>query len=113
MKEMSIPEFMMRGTQAPVQAGVDLAGGTDATVNVASLYPENLLIEEEDIIQPELNKAEKDKYINMIKGMSQAELELVVDTIPVKMCLNRIIKELNKYDQFAGTVRGAFDILGK
>lgn len=109
-REMDIPNFMMRGTQA--QAGVDLAGGGDTTVDVESLYPKNLLIEEENIIQPELSKAEKDKYINMIKGMSQEELELVVDTIPVKMCLNRIIKELNKYDQFAGTVRNAFDILG-
>lgn len=43
-----------------------------------------------------MNTAEKDELIARVHGMSQEELRIVVENIPVELCLERIQSELDK-----------------
>lgn len=43
-----------------------------------------------------MNAAEKKELENRIKGMSEEELRVVLDNIPVDLCLDRVATELDR-----------------
>lgn len=55
----------------------------------------------------EMTRIEKEEFVNRIKGMSQEELELVVDIIPVDLCVARVNKELERLRTFENSVKWA------
>ena len=54
-----------------------------------------------------MTRMEKEEFIDRIKGMSQEELELVVEIIPVDMCMARVNKELDRLKAFENSVKSA------
>lgn len=54
-----------------------------------------------------MTRMEKEEFIERIKGMSQEELELVVEIIPVDMCIARVNKELDRLKAFENSVKSA------
>ena len=54
-----------------------------------------------------MTRMEKEEFIDRIKGMSQEELELVVEIIPVDMCMDRVNKELDRLKAFENSVKSA------
>lgn len=60
----------------------------------------------------ELTKAEVNELTERFKGMSQAEMELFIDIVPVDLCLNRIKKELNKAKEFEESIKGVMAKIG-
>ena len=50
---------------------------------------------------------------NRVKGMSDDELEVIVDTIPVNLCLERIRRELNKASEFDRQIKDIMNKYGK
>ena len=54
-----------------------------------------------------MTRMEKEEFIERIKGMSQEELELVVEIIPVDMCMDRVNKELDRLKAFENSVKSA------
>ena len=56
-----------------------------------------------------MTKLERDELVSRIKGMSKEELEIVVDCLPVEMCLNRIAKEIDKAQTFEKRVTEAIN----
>ena len=54
-----------------------------------------------------MTRMEKEEFIERIKGMSQEELELVVELIPVDMCMARVNKELDRLKAFENSVKSA------
>lgn len=58
-------------------------------------------------IQPPMTKMEINELISVTKGLDKAEIEIVLDHIPVEMCFNRIAKELKKNKAFIDSIRGA------
>ena len=54
-----------------------------------------------------MTRMEKEEFIDRIKGMSQEELELVVEIIPVDMCMARVNKELDRLKTFENSVKSA------
>lgn len=55
----------------------------------------------------EMTRIEKEEFVNRIKGMSQEELELVVEIIPVDLCVARVNKELERLRTFENSVKWA------
>lgn len=55
----------------------------------------------------EMTRIEKEEFVNRIKGMSQEELELVVEIIPVDLCVTRVNKELERLRTFENSVKWA------
>ena len=51
-----------------------------------------------------MTRMEKEEFIERIKGMSQEELELVVEIIPVDMCMARVNKVLDRLKAFENSV---------
>lgn len=62
-------------------------------------------------IETNLTDAAKKKLAERIQGMSQEELEIVADTIPIELCLNRIEKELSRAKDFENLVKKAIGSL--
>lgn len=60
-----------------------------------------------------MTNAEKEELVNRINGMDQEELELLVETIPLEMCLERIKKEIDKVNKFQESLDEAMSIVGK
>ena len=56
-----------------------------------------------------MTRMEKEEFIERIKGMSQEELELVVEIIPVDMCMARVNKELDRLKAFENSVKSAMN----
>lgn len=54
-----------------------------------------------------MTRMEKEEFIERIKGMSQEELELVVEIIPVDMCMARVNKELDRLKAFENSIKSA------
>ena len=65
----------------------------------------------ESIPSPGLTEAAKKNLIERIQGMNQVELELVANTIPIELCLNRIHKEIDKARKFESLVKNAIGSL--
>lgn len=51
-----------------------------------------------------MSEIELEKFKGIIKGMTNEELEVIADIIPVELCYNRIGKELKRMRQFRGSV---------
>ncbi len=58
-----------------------------------------------------LTQAEVNELTERFKGMSQEEMELFVDIIPVELCLSRIHKELDKAKEFEAMIKSAMTSL--
>lgn len=59
----------------------------------------------------ELSKAEVAELTERFKGMSQAEMELFIDIVPIDLCLNRIHKELDRAKEFEMMIKSAMTSL--
>ena len=59
----------------------------------------------------ELSEPHKEKLIRYIKGMSVAEQLLVLECIPVELCMMRISKEISELKEFKSTINGAMSAL--
>ena len=54
-----------------------------------------------------MTQMERDELAARIKGMSQEELKIVLDCIPVEMCLTRVAKEIDKLQAFKNSINNA------
>lgn len=54
-----------------------------------------------------MTDAEKKEFTDRVKAMSEEELELFVDLIPVDLCLKRIEGKLNRAREFEATIKNA------
>ena len=75
----------------------------DQTTNALKTITEAVKDKEENT----MTRMEKEEFIERIKGMSQEELELVVEIIPVDMCMARVNKELDRLKAFENSVKSA------
>ena len=50
---------------------------------------------------------EKEELSRRVKAMSREELEIVLDSIPVELCLMRIEREFDKLKAFKDSVKSA------
>ena len=50
---------------------------------------------------------EKEELTRRVKAMSREELEIVLDSIPVELCLMRIEREFDKLKAFEDSVKSA------
>ena len=57
----------------------------------------------------DMTAVHREEFISRIKGMSQEELEIVADLLPIEMCFNRIKKELDKSKQFEASIKAAMN----
>ena len=55
----------------------------------------------------------KQELVNWVNGMSEDELEIIIDTIPVEKCLERIRKELDKAAAFDEHLKDIMNKYGK
>lgn len=60
-----------------------------------------------------MTEHERNKIIDTIKGMSEEELEVVVNAIPVELCLDRIKKEINKSKVYEDAIKSNLNLLTK
>lgn len=60
-----------------------------------------------------MTTAEKEELVTRVKAMDPEELELIMDTIPLEMCLNRIKKEIDRVNNFQASLDEAMAIMGK
>lgn len=58
-----------------------------------------------------MSDREKRELIDLIKGMSIEELEIVADTIPVELCIERIEDELNKARDMRESIRAMSNMI--
>ena len=59
-----------------------------------------------------LTEREAAELAARVKAMTREEMELVLDTIPVEMCLSRIEKEITRIRAFEIALKTAIDIFG-
>lgn len=58
-------------------------------------------------VEAGMTKMEKEEFKDRIKAMSQEEMELALDVIPVEMCLARVNRELERLKAFESSVKTA------
>ena len=58
-----------------------------------------------------MTQMEIDELIRRVKAMSRDELEIVIDNVPVELCMRRIEKELEKAEAFENRVKLAAGLL--
>lgn len=56
---------------------------------------------------PSMTHMEKEELSRRVKAMSKEELEIVVNSIPVELCLMRIEREFDKLKAFEDSVKSA------
>ena len=56
-----------------------------------------------------MSEMERKELIERIKAMDQEELELVVDCLPIDICLARVQKEIGRLRLFEQTVRNTIN----
>lgn len=61
--------------------------------------------------KPSLTLNEKEKISDIIKGMSEQELRIVLQNIPVGLMFDEIGDRLSMYEQFATSIQDAFNCL--
>ena len=69
------------------------------------IYQGNLKIDNLVKETDEMTKKERETFIDVVKGMTAEELELMIDIIPVELCLRRIEKELGKAKNMRETIK--------
>lgn len=107
-----------------IVGGISLAAGMVAVVYRLSkkernnmLFNENELTENEDGVCEntesikELSPIEKEKISDSIKGMSEQELRIVLQNIPVGLMFDEVMVRLAKYEQFTDYVQDALNCL--
>ena len=57
------------------------------------------------------SEMEREEFVSRIKGMSEEEMEIVADLIPIDICMKRIEKELEKAKLFKEAIKEATKIL--
>ena len=71
-------------------------------------------IEEEIDIPPEqLRAMEIERLTNIVKGMSEDELAIVADNIPIQLCFDRIQKELQQKDELIKSIREIYSVFNE
>ena len=58
-----------------------------------------------------MTQMEIDELTRRVKAMSRDELEIVIDNVPVELCMRRIEKELEKAEAFENRVKLAAGLL--
>ena len=66
-----------------------------------------------EIETKELSPIEKEKLGNMIEGMSEPELRVVLSHIPVGLMFDEVLARLAQYEQFTMYIQDAFECLPK
>ena len=61
----------------------------------------------------ELSPAEKEKISDMVKGMSESELRVVLENIPVGLMFDEVLTRLAHYNAFASQIQNAMEYLPK
>ena len=61
--------------------------------------------------EPMMTQMEIDELTRRVKAMSRDELEIVIDNVPVELCMRRIEKELEKAEAFENRVKLAAGLL--
>ena len=59
-----------------------------------------------------LTELEKEELATRVRAMTEEEMLVALDNIPVELCIQRIVKELDKNKAFFEAVNQAVDILG-
>lgn len=49
----------------------------------------------------------RDELITRTEAMTKEEMELVLEHIPVELCLARVAKEIEQHKAFMATIKGA------
>lgn len=84
----------------------DETGVVDRTIAMGG---NRITVKKQDKVKKtEMNQFAKDEFISRIKGMSQEELELIIDIVPIEMCINRISRELEEAKTFKNSIQAAF-----
>ena len=87
---------------------------TDARFIAALEQVNSEPIEEEIDIPPEqLRAMEIERLTNIVKGMSEDELIIVADNIPIQLCFDRIQKELRQKDELIKSIREIYSIFNE
>ena len=60
---------------------------------------------------PKMLEADRAKLAEMIRGISEEEMMVVLENIPAELCVKRIELELKKARAFGNAVKKAFRIL--
>lgn len=58
-----------------------------------------------------MSKLEKEEFVSRIKGMSEEEMNLLVDLIPIDICLERIKREIDKAEVLKNKFKEASNLL--
>lgn len=58
-----------------------------------------------------MTNLEKEEFISRIKGLDDEEMELVVDLIPIDLCMKRLEKELDKLKSLENFVASTSKLL--
>lgn len=56
---------------------------------------------------PSMTHMEKEELARRVKAMSREELEVVLDSIPVELCLMKIEREFDRLKAFEDSVKSA------
>lgn len=59
-----------------------------------------------------LSPFEKEKLTDTIKGMSEEEMRIVLQNIPIDLVFDHIKSVMEMHRQFAQSIQSSFDILG-
>lgn len=59
-----------------------------------------------------LSDADKRELTERFKGMSQAEIDIFMDLVPIDMCVARIQKELDRAKEFETAIKAMTTIFG-
>ena len=54
---------------------------------------------------------EKEEFMNRVMAMSQEDLQMIVDYVPVEMCLARIQKELDRVKAIESSIKETMNLL--
>ena len=68
-------------------------------------------LEKEGISMRQLTPLEEEEITNRIKAMDHAELEVVINTIPIEYCLARIEKEILRQKAFNEAILNVIKIM--
>ena len=59
---------------------------------------------------PKMSEPERQKLIQVVQNFNDEELEIVLDTVPLEMCFDRIRKEIDRAKEFESVLKS---IVGK
>ena len=112
---------MKRKSKVAIGAGIGLGLlGTGALIfeRVERRQKEMLQFEYEGIWKEteavkELSAPEKEKISDMIKGMDESELRVVLQNIPVGLMFDEVLARMSMYNNFASSIQDSLKYLPK